>query len=178
MISLHEFLARHQSAHVVLKQPVELRHVGTLVAQAEETIVFEEIVGYPGFRLVDQLFVHRRAQARVLGCEPGQVVPALLEILRSGPRALRMLTDAPCHERVWLGEEADLRRLPVVTHTALDPYPYTTSFAVHRDPETGQFNQMYPRCGVLGPREMVCSFVTATANRILGKHRRALTPMP
>jgi len=178
MPSLHEFLARHRGDHLVITKPVDLRHVGALVAEADETIVFDQIVGYPGFRLVDQLFVHRRAQARVLGCEPGKVVPALLEVLRSGPRALRTRSDAPCQEQIWRGEEVDLGKLPIVTHTDLDPYPYATSFAVHRDPETGQFNQMYPRSGVLGPREMVCSFVTSTANRILGKHRRARTPMP
>jgi 2,5-furandicarboxylate decarboxylase 1 len=37
---------------------------------------------------------------------------------------------------------------------------------------------MYPRCGVLGRHEMVTSFVTPTANRILAAHRAAGTPMP
>ena len=77
-----------------------------------------------------------------------------------------------------LGDDVDLSQLPIVRHTDLDPYPYTTSFAVHHDPETGLFNAMYPRCGVLGRNEMVTSFVTSTANRILGVHRAAGTRMP
>src|SRR5262249_19897949 len=37
---------------------------------------------------------------------------------------------------------------------------------------------MFPRCGVLSRNEMVTSFVTPTANRILAHHRAAGTPMP
>ena len=37
---------------------------------------------------------------------------------------------------------------------------------------------MFPRCGVLSRNEMVSSFVTKTANVILGKHRAAGTKMP
>ena len=55
--------------------------------------------------------------------------------------------------------------LPIPRHTALDAYPYATGFAVHRDPETGKLNQMYPRSGVLSRTEMVTSYVTPTANQ-------------
>lgn len=178
MPSLADFLARHRAEHVVIEKSVDLDQVGALTAQADETIVFDRINGFPSFRLVDQLFVNRRAQARVLGCGPDEVVAALQEVLRRGPSPLRAVSEGACQEVVWRGEEADLRRLPIVIHTDLDPYPYTTSFAVHRDPETGQLNQMFPRCGVLSPREMVSSFVTPTAKTILAKHRKRGTPMP
>jgi 2,5-furandicarboxylate decarboxylase 1 len=49
---------------------------------------------------------------------------------------------------------------------------------VHRDPETKQYNQMFPRSGVLNRHEMVSSFVTKTANTMLAKHRSAGTKMP
>src|SRR5262249_23571982 len=110
--------------------------------------------------------------------EADRVVPELARVLRQGPRRLQVVDDALCHDRVLTGDDVDLPRLPVVRHTELDPYPYTTSFAVHRDPETSLYNAMYPRCGVLGPREMVTSFVTPTANRILAAHRAAGTRMP
>src|SRR5438445_226741 len=75
--------------------------------------------------------------------------------------------DAPCKEVKLVGDEVDLGVLPIVTHTDRDPYPYTTSFVVHSHPTTGTYNSMFPRCGVLGPREMVASFVTPTAWQIL-----------
>lgn len=175
---LQGFIEQHRNELIVIRKPVRLEDISALVAQAGDTVVFENIEGYPGYRLVDLLFVNRKAQARVLNCKPDEVVGRLARVLRQGPRPLVEAEGGSCQEVVYTGGEVDLAILPVVTHTARDPYPYTTSFVVHRDPETGQYNQMYPRCGVLGKNEMVTSFVTPTANRILAKHRAAGTPMP
>lgn len=175
---LHSFLEEHKGEFIEVRKPVRLDHVGALVGQAGNTILFHEIEGYPGFRLVDQLFVNRKAQARVLGCSPKEVVKRLAEVIRHGPRPLKEVEGAPCQERVLLGGEVDLGKLPVPLHTALDPYPYTTGFAVQRDPVTGKYNEMFPRSGVLSRNEMVTSYVTATANQILAKHRGAGTRMP
>jgi UbiD family decarboxylase len=178
VLDLTSFLHQHRSDQVHVHKQVALDQVGALTAQARAPIVFEDIAGFPGWRLVDQLFVNRPAQSRVLGCAPGEVVPRLVEVLRHGPRPLRVLDDAPCQAHVVSGDDVDLGVLPVVRHTPLDPYPYTTSFAIHRDPDTGALNQMNPRSGVLGPNRMVTSFVTSTANGILAKHRAANTAMP
>ena len=183
MVTLHDFLDEHDQDLLHVRKQVQLDDVGALTAQTStpcrnETVVFHDIAGYPGWRLVDHLFVDRAAQARVLGCEAPDVVPRLAEVLRHGPRPLAEVPEGRCHDRVYTGDEVDLSMLPIVTHTADDPYPYSTSFAIHRDPETGQYNQMNPRCGVLGRNEMVASFVTPTANQILAKHRQAGTKMP
>src|SRR5258707_4953467 len=132
-LDLDSFLKAHQDGILRIQKPVKLEHVGALVGQADETILFENLCGYPDYRLVDQLFVNRKAQARVLGCEPSQVVQRLAEVIRLGPKPLRQVADAPCQERVLIGDDIDLGLLPIVRHTAIDPYPYTTSFAVHRD---------------------------------------------
>lgn len=178
MNDLAAFLAQHREHHVNVQKQVALDQVGALTAQATSPIVFDDIAGFPGWRLVDLLFVNRAAQGRVLDCNPKDVVPRLVEVLAHGPRPLRMVDDAACQAHVIAKDDVDLASLPVVTHTPRDPYPYTTSFAIHRDPETGALNQMNPRSGVLGPNRMVTSFVTSTANGILAKHRAANTPMP
>jgi len=149
------FLKAHQDGILHIQKPVKLEHIGALLGQPDETILFENLCGYPDYQLIDLLFVNRKAQARVLGCEPAQVVPRLAEVLRIGARPLRQAREAACQERVFTGDDIDLGLLPIVRHTDIDPYPYTTSFAVHRDPETGQYNQMFPRCGVLSRSEMV-----------------------
>jgi 2,5-furandicarboxylate decarboxylase 1 len=175
---LASFLQEHRDHQVHIHKQVALDQVGALTAQADAPIVFEDIAGYGGWRLVDQLFVDRAAQSRVLGCAPGEVVARLAQVLEHGPRPLRTLDDAPCQAHVIEKDDVDLGSLPVVRHTPIDPYPYTTSFAIHRDPDTGALNQMNPRAGVMGPNKMVTSFVTSTANGILAKHRAANTPMP
>lgn len=177
-MDLHSFLEAHRGEIIEIKKPVNLDHIGALVAQAEETVVFDKIEGYPGFRLVDRLFSTRKAQARVLGCRPTDVVKRLAEIIRKGPAPLKLVEDGPCQERVFTGSEVDLNKLPVVRHTAIDPYPYTTGFAIHKNLETGHYNAMFPRCGVLGRNEMVTSFVTPTANRIFAQYKASGTPMP
>jgi len=175
---LASFLEAHKADHLHIKKPVKLEAVGALTAQSRQTIVFENLVGYRDFQLVDLLFFNRQAQARVLDCGPKEVLTSLLKVLKKGAKPLKEVKRAPCQQRVFKGKDVDLGMLPIIRHTDLDPYPYTTSFAVHRDPETGQYNQMFPRCGVLSPREMVASFVTPTANQILAKHRKAGTKMP
>ena len=177
MLDLQGFLKTHQKEHLHIKKPVKMDQIGALVGQASDTIVFDNIKEYPQWQIADLLFANRKAQARVLGCNPKEVVKALSEVMRRGPKPLEEISDAPCQERVWTGEEIDLSSIPIVRHTEHDPYPYTTGFAVRRDPETGQLNVMYPRCGVLGRNEMVTSFVTSTAHRFLAHHRDAGTPM-
>ena len=178
MLDLHGFLKTHEREHLHIRKPVKLDQVGALVGQTQETIVFENIEEYPDWQVVDLLFANRTSQARVLGCEPQDVVKALSEVMRRGPKPLKEISDAPCQERTFTGDEIDLSSIPIVRHSDQDPYPYTTGFALHRDPETGQLNVMYPRCGVLEHNEMVTSFVTSTAHRFLAHHRTSGTPMP
>ena len=178
MLDLHGFLKTHEKEHLHIRKPIKLDQVGALVGQASETIVFESIEEYPDWQVVDLLFANRNSQARVLGCEPQDVVKALSEVMRRGPRPLKEISDAPCQERIFTGDKIDLSLIPIIRHSDEDPYPYTTGFALHRDPETGQLNVMYPRCGVLERNEMVTSFVTSTAHRFLAHHRDTGTPMP
>lgn len=49
--------------------------------------------------------------------------------------------DAPVKDRVWTGDEADLGKLPLLTHNELDGGPYITSgIGIMRDPDSGQIN--------------------------------------
>ena len=88
-MDLHSFLEAFKGEIIEVKKKVKLEHIGALVAQAEDTVVFDQIEGYPGFRLVDRLFSTRKAQARVLGCKPTEVVKRLAEVIRKGPAPLR-----------------------------------------------------------------------------------------
>lgn len=178
MLSLQDFLEEHRSDVLHVDKPVPLGHVGALTGQAPDTILFENIEGYPEWKIVDQLFATRESQARVLGCEPSEVNERMAAALREGPKPLKTVDEAPCQEVVIKGDDVDLSDLPIVTHTVRDPYPYSTGFAIHRDPQTGQNNLMFPRCGVLSRNEMVASFVTPTANQILAKHQELGTKMP
>jgi 3-polyprenyl-4-hydroxybenzoate decarboxylase len=89
MPDLKQFLEEHKNEHVRVSKPVKLEHIGALTAEANDSIVFENIEGFAGYTVVDQLFSNRKAQARVLGCEPKDVVRVLAEILQRGPKPLK-----------------------------------------------------------------------------------------
>ena len=48
-MDLHSFLEAYKGQYIEIKKPVKLDHVGALIAQANDTIVFDQIEGYPGF---------------------------------------------------------------------------------------------------------------------------------
>src|SRR5690242_20383025 len=86
-----------------------LTNVGTLCDQAEWPIVFEQLKGFPGWRLVDRLVSRRELQARILGCEPGQVVQTLARAMqRIGTGSVTVVPRGPVHEIVKTDDNADL----------------------------------------------------------------------
>ena len=72
------------------------------------------------------------------------------------PIAPRVVTQAPCHEIVLMGEEADLGALPIPISTpGWDVAPYTTlSQYITRDPDTGVQNMGIYRGQVKAPRRL------------------------
>lgn len=60
---------------------------------------------------------------------------------QSNPIPPKIVETGPVKEMIWTGADADLRRLPIPTHNALDGGPYLTGASlVARDPETGAMN--------------------------------------
>ena len=56
---LRGYLETNRDIVTVIRKPVALDHVGALTAQSDGPILFENIVGKPGFRLCDMLVRHR-----------------------------------------------------------------------------------------------------------------------
>ena len=175
---LRSVLKEHAEAIVHVCKEVALEDVGALTGQSRETILFEKIRGYPGWRLVDLLFVNRQAQARALRCDPDKVVPSLAKILEKGPTKYTVVNDGPVKEITLRADEVDLTQFPVVTHTDRDAGPYMTCFNVVRDPETGVCNSMNPRALILGPRKTLVSYVTPHIQAIYRKYKNAGQKMP
>jgi 2,5-furandicarboxylate decarboxylase 1 len=103
--------------------------------------------------LVYNLLGSRRAVELALGVGPGEARGRFARAL--GDRVAPVLVDdAPAQEVVATGEEADLRRLPLVTHSENDAGPYVTAGAViARDPDTGRRNVSINRMMLVGARE-------------------------
>jgi 2,5-furandicarboxylate decarboxylase 1 len=175
---LRSFLDEHRDAVLRITKEVPLELVGALVGRSSSTILFDNLKGYGDWRLLDNLFKDRAMQARVVGCEPSEVVPRLAKVLDDGPGEIREVDDGPAKEHKFVGDEVDFSSLPVPMHTAEDLGPYTTSFNILRDPETGLYNSMFPRTLVKSERLGVCSYVTRHSQIILEKYKQMGKPAP
>jgi UbiD family decarboxylase len=111
------------------------------------------------FPLLSNLFASRRRCALALGMEPEDEGLALSleyarreELLR--PPVAIACGEAPVKEIVKRGDEADLYKLPVVRHHAMDPAPYLDMTPVMKDPDGGFYNVAFLRTMVKGHRRL------------------------
>ena len=88
--------------------------------------------------------------------------------------------EALVKEVVWTGEEADLGRLPLLTHNELDGGPYITSgVGIMRHPETGTINAGIYRHQVHGRNELGVWFIdTHDGAYIYREYERRGEPAP
>ncbi|MGC8782746.1 MAG: UbiD family decarboxylase domain-containing protein, partial [Anaerolineae bacterium] len=114
------------------------------------------VAGYD-MPLVANLFAAREVLAAGIGATPATLLDALGTKLDALVPA-QIVASGPVQEVVWLGEEADLTRLPIPRHFVQDAGPYITAGMVaSRDPDTGVGNLAYVRLQVKGPRRLGAS---------------------
>lgn len=162
-----------------ITKPVALENVGALSAQSEYPILFENIAGYPGFRLCDILVKNRRTQARALGVAESDYLRTLAYRLRQPARGVKQVSTGPVKQVKWMGKDADFSRLPIPLHKQDDEYPYLSALTLLRDPETGFYNTSHAGTTIIGPQTGLSSFATSHSLRIISKYREmGATTMP
>jgi 2,5-furandicarboxylate decarboxylase 1 len=149
LLDAHGLLAR-------IERPVDpATEASRLMRQLElrgRAGLFTNVSGAEG-SLVYNLVGTREALALAFGVEPGDVRDRFREGL-TNRLAPQLTDDAPVQEVVERGEDADLRRLPIVTHSEKDVAPYVTAGAViARDPISGRRNVSVNRMMLVGARE-------------------------
>ena len=126
-------------------------------------LIFENVRSLNGesspFRVVTNLFATRQkcALALDLPLEHWRMETSLAFVKRSNnlikPVTIRP-EEAPVKEVVWVGENLDLQKLPVVTHHEMDGYPYLVDAVIAADPITGIYNSSHHRMLVRGQDEL------------------------
>ena len=130
-------------------------------------LLFENVKGYPGWRVLGGLFATRKLVALGLGVPQEQMLERYmtLEDKRIPPE---IVSSAPCKEIKWTGDQVDLSKLPIVTHAGKDCGPYVTiGVQVGKDPDTGIRNLSIHRMLVLGKDRLS---LWAPADHHLGPH--------
>jgi 2,5-furandicarboxylate decarboxylase 1 len=176
---LRGYLETNSDIVTRIEKPVDLDDIGALSAQSEQPILFENIRGYPNFRLCDILVKHRCLHGPILGVSQEDYLQTLAHRLRRPPRGYTVVETGPVKEVVYRGHEVDWTKLPVPIHSEGESDRYITAMNFVRDPETGFYNTSHAGTSPLSPQAGLMSFVTPHTNAVIQKYKaRGATEMP
>lgn len=140
-------------------KPISARYeITALLTQLEKRKQFpllfcENVIG-SGAPVVINVQASRRLMAAALECGP-EALAATFSERQAKTIAPVEVGDAPVHEVVKLGDEADLSGVPLLTHYDVNAAPYVTAgIVVAVDPDTGVRNTSYNRLMMAGRREL------------------------
>lgn len=117
-----------------------------IAAQDGRPLLFEQLTGYPNWRMVAGYVAQRTHFARALGCKPAALNQRMSEAI-THPATAPLVEGAPCQEVVTT--DVDLRSLPIPRYHPLDGGAYITAgVTVVQDPDLGRnlsFHRMLVR---------------------------------
>jgi len=133
--------------------------MGQFIAQHEDRpLLFTNVLGYPGWRVVAGLAADRAAFAAALGVAVADLIPTLAAATQN-TLAPPVVTEAPCQEVVIKAAEVDLTQIPLLHHFPFDGGAYVTAgIVVVNDPEDGP-NVSYHRLLRLDARHFAARVV-------------------
>ena len=142
--TLRSFLENIDNRILNIQDEVDpINQVGYLCSESRHPLMFHNLEGFDDWRLTDILIKDRKGQAAALGLEnDNEVCPYLARQMANGAGKSKMVEDGPVKEVKLIGDDADLRRLPIPIHSHGDAGRYLGSgVTITRDPETGIRNE-------------------------------------
>jgi 2,5-furandicarboxylate decarboxylase 1 len=134
-----QFLDRLRDAGelVDLRQPVDIRHIATLVDQSDKALLFHDVIGY-GMPVVSGIIRTRERAIMSLGCTGYPEIEAKLKRAIDNPIPPKMVATSSTREVAMVGDDVDLYRLPIPMSSIFDGGPMITAgIAIARDPDYG-----------------------------------------
>ncbi|WP_250478421.1 MULTISPECIES: UbiD family decarboxylase [unclassified Caballeronia] len=143
--NFREFLERLRAAQqlVDIRQPVDIRHVGTLVDQSDKALLFHNVIGYDMPLLSGIIRTQERAMM-AMGCDNYSDIEKMLAHGIQNPIAPKYVATSATKEVIYKGDDVDLFRLPVPMSSIFDGGPMITAgIVISRDPEHGLNSGIY-----------------------------------
>jgi 2,5-furandicarboxylate decarboxylase 1 len=143
--NFRQFLDRlRQNGELVdLHQPVDIRHVATLVDQAKTALYFHNIIGYE-MPMVSGIIRSRERATMALGCENFSEIEHKLAAGIAKPIPPKHVETSPTREVTMVGDDVDLYKLPIPMSSIYDGGPMITAgVVIARDPELGINSGIY-----------------------------------
>jgi 2,5-furandicarboxylate decarboxylase 1 len=139
-------------------KPVSLTHeladvAATLARTGGGAPLFENVTGSE-WPIFTNAVSNQKQAALALGCTEAEVTGVMGRVLEPENGIAPVVVDtAPWQTNITTGDDIDIRRLPIPTHSRGDGGPFITGgVIVSKDPVTGRGNLSYNRMQVLGPR--------------------------
>src|SRR3954449_6815447 len=134
---------RQRGELVDLHQPIDIRHIATLVDQSKTALYFHRVIGYE-MPVVSGLIRTAERAMMALGCESYRQIEDKLKQAIERPIAPKYVKSSPTREVVLLGDDVDLYKLPIPMSSIYDGGPMITAGVVlARDPELGFNSGIY-----------------------------------
>ena len=143
--NFRQFLDRlRQTGELVdLHQPVDIRHIATLVDQAKTALYFHKVIGYD-MPVVSGIIRSRERAIMSLGCETYREIEDKLTEAIAKPIPPKYVKTSPTREVVMVGDDVDLYKLPIPMSSIYDGGPMITAgVVITRDPELGINSGIY-----------------------------------
>ena len=143
--NFRQFLDRlRQNGELVdLHQPVDIRHIATLVDQAKTALYFHNVIGYD-MPVVSGIIRSRERAVMSLGCENFAELEQKLAQAIAKPIPPKHVKTSPTREVTLVGDDVDLFRLPIPMSSIYDGGPMITAgVVIARDPELGINSGIY-----------------------------------
>lgn len=142
--------------------------------------LFNNLKGFPGWQLVNQVITDRRKWSIALGVAEDDLIATLVDRIKRPVRPVEVsAASAPVKEVILLGADADLTKIPAMWHAEFDPGPYIASgMAIIKDPDTGIRNMSIHRQQIMGPDRTGFLICPRHALRIYEKYQARNEPMP
>ena len=143
--TFRQFLERLRKEHELtdIRQPVDSRHIATLVDQSEQALFFHNVIGYD-MPVVSGIIRTQRRAVLGMGVATYGEIEAKLEHGINHPIASRYVETAPHKQVIQAGDDVDLFKVPVPMSSIYDGGPMITAgVVIAKDPEFGINSGMY-----------------------------------
>jgi 2,5-furandicarboxylate decarboxylase 1 len=118
-------------------QPIDIRHIATLVDQSDKAVFFHKVIGYD-IPVVSGIIRSRERAMMAMGAGEYQQIEERLKNGINNPIPPQRVATSPAREIVMKGEDVDLYRLPIPMSSIYDGGPMITAgVVIARDPEFG-----------------------------------------
>ena len=143
--NFREFLDRLRNARELIdvKQPVDIRHIATLVDQSDKALLFHDVIGYE-MPVVSGIVRSRERSMMAMGCTDYAEIEKKLRHAIDNPVASRFVEKVRHKEVIAVGDEVDLFKLPIPMSSVFDGGPMITAgVVIAKDPEYGLNSGVY-----------------------------------